>query len=71
MTRLRLGLQVVSFKAKSRERHQLSFSTSGSSATRVLAGDAGVSLGKGAWDCDAKCLIPPELEVRPVSITRY
>ena len=23
----------------------------------------GVSLGKGAWDCDRKCKIPPEKEV--------
>jgi hypothetical protein len=26
--------------------------------------DGGVSLGKGAWDCDAQCEIPPEKEVR-------
>ena len=24
----------------------------------------GVSLGKGAWDCDNNCAIPPEKEVR-------
>lgn len=27
------------------------------------AGESGVSLGKGAWDCDRKCEIPPEKEV--------
>src|SRR5690348_14744037 len=27
------------------------------------AGDAGVSLGKGAWDCDNNCEIPAEKEV--------
>ena len=26
---------------------------------------AGVSLGKGAWDCDLNCEIPPEKEVLP------
>jgi hypothetical protein len=25
--------------------------------------DTGVSLGKGAWDCDKNCEIPPEKEV--------
>ena len=28
------------------------------------AAQAGVSLGKGAWDCDRNCGIPPEKEVR-------
>ena len=65
MTRLLSGLRVESFSARSGERK-----SSNSPATRVLAGDAGVSLGKGAWDCDAKCVIPPELEVKPGSITR-
>ena len=27
------------------------------------AGGGGVSLGKGAWDCDTNCEIPPEKEV--------
>lgn len=27
------------------------------------AGGSGVSLGKGAWDVDKNCLIPPEQEV--------
>ncbi len=26
--------------------------------------ESGVALGKGAWDCDNNCLIPPEKEVR-------
>eukprot|EP00210_Caulerpa_lentillifera_P002979 g2844.t1 len=30
-------------------------------STNAGAG-GGVSLGKGAWDCDAKCVIPPEKE---------
>lgn len=29
-----------------------------------LAAGVSVSLGKGAWDCDAGCAIPPEKEVR-------
>lgn len=28
----------------------------------------GISLGKGAWDCDAKCAIPPEKEVSLVTL---
>ena len=31
--------------------------------TAAASGGAGVSLGKGAWDCDNKCEIPPEKEV--------
>ena len=29
------------------------------------SGEGGVSLGKGAWDCDLNCEIPPEKEVTP------
>lgn len=29
------------------------------------AGGGGISLGKGAWDCDNNCEIPPEKEVCP------
>lgn len=32
--------------------------------------NAGVSLGKGAWDCDTNTAIPPEREVR-IFCTRY
>jgi hypothetical protein len=32
-------------------------------ATAADAPSAGVSLGKGAWDCDNNCEIPPEKEV--------
>lgn len=28
------------------------------------AGGSGVSLGKGAWDADNNCVIPPESEVQ-------
>lgn len=31
--------------------------------TDAGAGGSGVSLGKGAWDADQNCLIPPEAEV--------
>lgn len=36
-------------------------------AAAGAGGDAGggVSLGKGAWDCDNNCEIPPEKEVWP------
>ena len=30
--------------------------------------EAGVSLGKGAWDCDAKCEIPPEKEASSFAV---
>ena len=33
------------------------------------AGEAGVSLGKGAWDCDKKCEIAPEKEVSAPLVT--
>jgi hypothetical protein len=29
-----------------------------------MAEGGGVALGKGAWDCDRNCLIPPEKEVQ-------
>jgi hypothetical protein len=31
--------------------------------TLDVVASAGVALGKGAWDCDKNCEIPPELEV--------
>lgn len=31
---------------------------------------AGVSLGKGAWDADRNCLIPPEREVTLLNLFR-
>ncbi len=34
-------------------------------ATAGTGGGAAVSLGKGAWDCDANREIPPEKEARP------
>ena len=34
--------------------------------TAAAGAGAGVSLGKGAWDCDRRCEIPPEKEVRPL-----
>ena len=35
------------------------------------AGGGGVSLGKGAWDCDKNVEIPPEAEVSPVLSARH
>lgn len=37
-------------------------------AAGLLGATSGVSLGKGAWDCDNNCEIPPEKEVRVVYI---
>lgn len=34
-------------------------------------GGGGVSLGKGAWDCDNNCEIPPEKEVSLVIIIHF
>lgn len=34
-------------------------------AAAAESGGGGVSLGKGAWDCDTNTAIPPEKEVRP------
>jgi len=33
-------------------------------ATDTAGGGGGISLGKGAWDCDRNVEIPPEAEVR-------
>jgi hypothetical protein len=38
-------------------------------ATAGTGGGAAVSLGKGAWDCDANREIPPEKEARPPART--
>ena len=35
---------------------------------KYSAGTGGVSLGKGAWDCDRNCEIPPEKEVSQILI---
>ena len=38
--------------------------------TSAIAMAEAVSLGKGAWDCDANCEIPPEKEVHQAQLCR-